>query len=173
MTNLPMTPDLNDKQTIELGVAIPAAFFIILFTALTVHANRDHIDDFLHRHKILIPLQPRPTRGAPFHYQPTAPPAATRAPPGAYPENEPCHSQTHHARRQSTLCPSGDASSDEFPLHEGTVRATTLGPSNTHVEDEAPRQSSAAKEYGRELRTRFHSPTPPPAYTPARPARVE
>ncbi|KAK0474528.1 hypothetical protein IW261DRAFT_1568513 [Armillaria novae-zelandiae] len=41
------------------------------------------------------------------------------------------------------------------------------------MENKAPEWLNAAKEYSRELRTRFHSPTLPPAYTPAHPRRVE
>ncbi|KAK0479154.1 hypothetical protein IW261DRAFT_1564508 [Armillaria novae-zelandiae] len=147
-----MTPNLTKNQTIELSVALPAAFLLVLFTALMVHANRDCINELLHEHDILIPLQPRPTRRVPSHYQPTAPATTSRALLGAYPKTKPRRSQTQHARRRSTPC--GDTSSDEFPLHKGA-------------------QTSAAKEYGRELWTRFHSPTPPPAYTQNHPGRVE
>ncbi|KAK0470903.1 hypothetical protein IW261DRAFT_1425581 [Armillaria novae-zelandiae] len=128
MMNLPMTKDLTNKQTIKLGAVIPAAFFLILFTALM-------------------------------------------APLGTYPEDTPPRPLTQHARRRSTY---HTTSSDEFPLHKGNLQEPTTGPSNAPVDDQTPERPTTAKEYGRDLWTRFRSPTPPPAYAPpAIPGRVQ
>ncbi|PBK60266.1 hypothetical protein ARMSODRAFT_1026659 [Armillaria solidipes] len=153
-----MTPDLSNELTIALSTTIVS--IVLLALSITAIVFRGFLVP-RRSHGQTVPL---PVHYVPPYIQPQPLPAVGRL------SLAPTGPTDLHQRRPSTTT----RSSDEFPLcREEPTRNATPGPSNVLRTPPPLERPTTTEEYGRDLWTRYHSPSPPPYPTEPLPVHTQ